>query len=208
MAIERHARPDGTWARLPLKLAALGATAAMLAGCVSFGAEPPERLYTLTPTVGVPAGTTVDGRVDNAVAVLEPGVAQRLNVTRIPVQVDYASIAYLQDAVWVERPARLFQHLVAETIRVRRGRLVLDDGPAMYSAPTKLAGQLAEMGYDVASSTVIVRYDAMLTLPGGEVRTRRFEASVPGVTADAAAVGPALNQAANQVAVEVADWIS
>ena len=39
------------------------------------------------------------------------------------------------------------------------------------------------------------------------VRTRRFEATVPGVTATGPAVSAALNQAANQVAGEVADWI-
>ena len=62
------------------------------------------------------------------------------------------------------------------------------------------------MGYDVATASVVVRYDAVLQTPDRQVRTRRFESRVPSA-ADAVAVGPALNQAANQVAGEVADWV-
>ena len=51
---------------------------------------------------------------------------------------------------------------------------------------------------------VIVRYDGALSTAGGtRVETRRFEARVPA-DGTAATVGPALNQAANQVAIEVA----
>ena len=63
------------------------------------------------------------------------------------------------------------------------------------------------MGYDAASGSVVVRYDAVLQTPDGKVRTRRFENRVPGVEPEAAAVGPALNEAANEVAGEVADWV-
>ncbi|WP_121115162.1 ABC-type transport auxiliary lipoprotein family protein [Croceibacterium ferulae] len=190
------------------RIAALALATTLLSGCISFGAEPPERLFTLTPTQRVAAGAVLDSDTANALAVLEPETPQSLAVTRVPVRVDEASLAYLQEAFWAERPARLFQRLLAETIRVRRNRLVLDEPPLLYTAPVKLGGRLVDMGYDVASSSAVVRYDAMLTMPGGQVRTRRFEARVPGVTADAASVGPALNQAANQVAIEVADWLN
>ncbi|WP_347303333.1 ABC-type transport auxiliary lipoprotein family protein [Croceibacterium sp. TMG7-5b_MA50] len=189
-------------------LAAVALAPLLLAGCVSLGPEPPERLLTLMPTQPMAAGTTMTGATENALGVLEPETPAALAVTRVPVRVENASLAYLQDAVWAERPARLFQHLLAETIRVRRNRLVLDEAPLLYAAPTKLDGKLLEMGYDAASSSAVVRFDALLTLPGGEVRTQRFEAIVPGVTADPAAVGSALNQAANQVAYQIADWIN
>ena len=53
----------------------------------------------------------------------------------------------------------------------------------------------------------MVRYDGALARQGGtRVETRRFEASVPA-DGTAATVGPALNAAANQVAVDVAKWI-
>ena len=58
-----------------------------------------------------------------------------------------------------------------------------------------------------SGARVIVRFDAMLRLPDGTVRTRRFESEVTGVAADATLVGPALNRAANDVAAQVADWV-
>lgn len=178
-----------------------------LAGCISLGPKVPDRLLTLTPERSVPAGASAAGQPSTALVVLEPASAQRLAVTRVPVQVDAASLAYLKDATWVERPARLFQRLLSETIRARGSRLVVGDGDVEYAASTQLGGQLLEMGYDAASGSVIVRYDAVLQLPDGEVRTRRFESTVPGVAAHVDAVGPALNQAANRVAAEVAEWV-
>ena len=59
----------------------------------------------------------------------------------------------------------------------------------------------------IPATTVIAQFDGALTTAGGtRVETRRFETSVPS-TADAASVGPALNRAANQVALDVASWI-
>src|SRR5690606_2913275 len=176
-----------------------------LAGCVSFGAEPPDQLLTLTPERTAPVGFATAGPASAALAVLEPTVGQRLNVTRVPVQTSDSSLAYLKDAVWVEKPARLFQGLVAETIRARGNRLVVGEGALGQSAVTTLSGRLLEMGDDGASGSVVVGYDAVLQLPDGEVRTRRFESRVPAA-AEAGAVAPALNRAANDVAGQVADW--
>jgi cholesterol transport system auxiliary component len=138
--------------------------------------------------------------------VLEPNTEQRLNVTRVPVQMTDSTLAYLQDAVWVEKPSRLFQNLLAETIRAKGNRLVVREGDLGYNAATQLSGQLLDMGYDVATASVVVRYDGVLQRAQGQVQTRRFESRIPAA-ADAASVGPALNQAANQVADEVAEWV-
>lgn len=190
-----------------LKKALLPAAMALpLAGCMSLGGPTPKQLLTLTPASSAPAGFATTGPANVALAVVEPGASQRLNVNRVPVQKDDSSIAYLEDAVWVEKPARLFQNLVAETIRARGNRLVINEGDLGQSAVTTLSGQLLDMGYDVASASVVVRYDGVLKTPDGQVRTRRFESRVPAA-AKAAAVAPALNQAANQIAAEVAEWI-
>jgi cholesterol transport system auxiliary component len=178
-----------------------------LAGCVSLTPKPPESLLTLTPTRTAPAGATVAGNAASALAVIEPAVDQRLNVVRVPVQTSDASLAYLQDAVWVEKPARLFRQLLAETIRAGGSRLVVGEGELNYTAANKLSGRLLDMGFDAASGSVVVRFDAVLQGADGQVRTKRFESRVSGVAPDAASVGPALNQAANQVAGEVADWV-
>lgn len=191
-----------------LKKALLPALLAFaVAGCVSFGADPPEQLLTLTPARAAPAGAATTGEVAAAFAVLEPGADQRLNVNRVPVQVSGSSIAYLKDAVWVERPARLFQALVAETIRARGDRFVVGEGDIGYAAANKLSGQLLDMGYDAASGSAVVRFDAVLQRADGQVQTRRFESRVSGVAPEAVAVGPALNEAANAIAAEVADWV-
>lgn len=182
--------------------------AAALAGCISLGSEPPPSLLSLTATATAPAGSAISGNPASAIAVLEPGAPQSLNVVRVPVQVDDAEIAYLKDAVWVEKPARLFQRLLAETIRTRTGRLVSDGETPSVGAETRLQGSLGAFGYDARSRSVVVRYDAVRSGVGDSVETRRFEAVIPGVEAEAGPVGRALNQAANQVAGEVAQWVS
>lgn len=190
------------------RVAGAAGLALALAGCLSLGSEPPPSLLTLSADATVPSGAVVQGNVAGAIAVLEPGAPQSINVTRVPVQVNDAEIAYLQDAVWVEKPARLFQRLLAETIRARTGRLVIDAETASLGAATRLQGSLGAFGYDARTSSVVVRYDAVRTGAGDSVETRRFEAVVPGVPAEAGPVGRALNEAANRVAGEVAAWVS
>ena len=179
---------------------------AALSACISFGDDPPESLFDLTPQVMRPAGSGSSGLIEQAIGVSEVDAPKKLAVQRVPVQIDAANVAYLEDALWVERPTRLFTTLLAETLRARTDRLVVDTGNAQVLPDTKLTGTLREMGYDVATTSVIVRFDAMLTTGENVVRTRRFESRISGVAPQAAAVGPALNQAANEVAIGVADW--
>ena len=186
---------------------AASALALGLSACVSLGPKTPDSLFNLTPATVPAAGSSATGTLASALAVMTPSVPQRLNATRVPVRTGDATLAYLQEAYWVEKPAYLFQNLVAETIRARGDRLVVDGGDIEYAAATQLSGQLVEMSYDAPSSSVVVVFDAMLTLPGGEIRTRRFEARESGVLPDAVSVGPALNRAANEVAAGVADWV-
>ena len=126
---------------------------------------------------------------------------------QVPVQVDASTVAYLKDASWIERPAREFRRLVAETIRAKSGRLVVEGNDVEVGARLVLSGRLVDMGYDAGSQSVIVRYDALLESDEGAIRSRRFEASVPGVAPNARAVAPALNEAANDVAAQVAEWV-
>ena len=108
--------------------------------------------------------------------------------------------------MWVEKPARLFQSLLVETIRAKGNRLVVREEDLGQSAVATLSGRLLDMGYDVASGSVVVRYDGVVQRADGQVQTRRFESRVPAA-AEAAAVAPALNQAANDVADQVAEWV-
>ena len=188
-----------------LKLAAPLAVL-LLGGCLSFGPKVPATLFDLTPDAVAAPGSGSSGTLESAILVLEPEAEQRLDVTRVPVQIDDAQVAYVKDAMWIERPARLFQRLVAETLRAKGTRLVLDSDPGTGNA-LRLGGRLLDMGYDARTSEAVVRFDAVRTQPGGRIDTRRFEARVPGITAKPAALGPALDRAANEVARQVAEWV-
>ena len=198
----RHFRSFKT----PPVLLALALTLA-LPGCLSLGGKPPPTLLTLTAATAIPAGTVTSGDPKTAIMVMEPETDQRLAVVRVPVQIDDTNVAYLKGAAWVERPARLFRALLAETLRGKTSALVLEDSQAAANAGVRVSGRLIDMGYDARTSSVVVRYEAIRSAPGGAVVTKRFESVVPGIQAKPEFIGPALNQAANDVAAQVAVWI-
>lgn len=179
-----------------------------LGGCISLGGEPPASLLTLSPETRAPAGPGVSGTERPVIAVLGIDTPAKLDVLRVPVAVTDTELAYLQEAFWVEKPARLFRRLVGETIRARGQAMVVDGDATATLATVSLRGTLTEMGYDAASSSAVVRFDAVRIDREGKVTTRRFEARETGVVAEAKAVGAALNVAANRVAAEVADWVA
>lgn len=192
-----------------LKLAAIMPAALAMSGCVSFGGEPPESLLNLTSDLTAPSGQGGSVVNDDAIFIATPEVPARLDVTRIPVRVSDNEIAYLQDAFWVEKPARLFRRLIGETVRARSGVLVLDTDGAPLNAKIAIRGTLREFGYDATRSAVVVRYDAIISNDQGADDSRfatfRLEAVEEGVTPDPVSVGQALNRAANRVAQELAD---
>ncbi len=192
---------------ITLRATAIGAASLALTGCISLGSEPPDMMLTLTPASSASVGQATNGMQVNALLIEEPDAPQRLAVTRVPVQVDSSSIAYLKDAVWVERPSRLFRRLLAETVRAKSGRLVMErDDPAVAPHET-LRGTLREFGYDAIRGDATVTFDAIRKRSDGTLETRRFSSSIANVAPLGADVGRALNLAANKVAEEVADWV-
>ncbi|GAA0463716.1 hypothetical protein GCM10009096_00250 [Parasphingorhabdus litoris] len=185
-------------------LASLG----VLSACVSFGgAEPPPFLLSLTPDTTVDAGAVRAGPRAGALVVQLPSTPQKLNNVRVPVQTSATGVAYLKEATWVDKPARLFQGLLTETIAAKNSRLVLTPVQAGGKADTYLSGELVNFGLDGPSLTVMVTYDAVKMREGEPVEKRRFEASETVFAAEAGPVGEALNSAANKVVLEVADWV-
>lgn len=183
------------------------AGALLLSGCLSFGGKTPDTLLNLTPTATLPAGATISGDLAQAIAVEEPETPAKLANSRVPVQIDDTNVAYVEDAVWVDKPSRLFRRLLGETIRARGGRLVIDHDDPALTPKDQLRGTLIDFGYDARTGSVVVTYDAVRDVSGSQVRTRRFSATIPGVTPEAGPVGAALNRAANEVAGQVADWV-
>ena len=194
--------------RRPLRLALAVASALPLAACISFGAKPPASLLSLTSVTTLPADTARTARDGQTVIIAVPGVPQELATPRVPVHAGPTAVAYLKDAQWVDAPNRLFRELLAETIAGRSNRVVLDPRQASLASGMRLGGRLTAFGLDAPSNSVVAVYDA--TLVRGEkqaMQTRRFEARVPVTAQTVAAVAPALNQAANQIATQVSDWL-
>ena len=193
--------------RNAVRCAAMGLALAGLTGCLGLGGKTPKSLLTLTPSVTAPAGSVASGTARTAIAMSEFEAPQKLDLMRVPVQVTDSEIAYVKDAVWNEKPARLLRRLIAETIRAKSDRLVIDGDDPGATADLRVSGVLREMGYDARTGEVVLVLDAAKAGAGSSVVTRRFEARVPGVVAEAVPVGAALNQAANKVAAEVAAWV-
>jgi len=179
-----------------------------LAGCISFGATPPDTLLTLNSTVALPVGQAQNSATAKSIVIAVPVTPQSLATTRVPVQTSATSIAYVKEAQWAEPPARLFARLMSDTVTARTGRVVLGQVQAVTEANDQLAGELRNFGLDADARVAVVTFDAALTRSGATgTEKRRFEARVPVTAIDAVSAGPALNQAANQVAQQVADWV-
>ena len=187
------------------KLLILGATIA-LSGCFG-GAKAPDTLMTLNPAQMRPAATTRNAAEGEAITVVVPTVPRELQSLRVPVHETELGVSYLKNAQWVEMPANLFGRLLTETIGATTGRVVLDPKQFSFDPGQRLTGTLQRFGLDAQRMEVVAVFDAVLAKKGGGIASRRFEARVPAGAGDAAAVAPALNQAGNQIAAEVAAWI-
>jgi cholesterol transport system auxiliary component len=196
---------------LLLRVVAPVALAAALGGCslggLLGGGKAPATLLTLTPEAADPGQIQRAANAGQTVTIAVPVVAKELRTARIPVQVSPTDVQYVTDAQWVDTPDRLFQALVAETVRRTTGRVVLNTRQSNLDPGLVVSGELQRFGYDAQTGQVTVQYDGALSTEGGtRVETRRFTASAPS-DGTATSVGPALNRAANQVATEVARWI-
>lgn len=192
----------------PRPLAVLAALL-LLPGCISLGSKPPEKLLSLSSSASLPAGTVRSGAVGGSITVADLETPRKLETARVPVQVDATSVAYVKDAQWVDTPRQLFRRLLSETLAARGTAIVLD--PSQYSADPgrRLLGELVDFGVDARTNSAVVTFDGTLVAPDGQsITKRRFSATVPVGEIKAETVGAPINQAANQVAAEVADWVS
>lgn len=195
-----HAKPTGA-------LVALTA-AALLSGCVSFGAKPPAQLLTLDAAQKVPVGAARVAGGGRTLVVADPDAPKMLDTVRVPVQLSATSVAYVTKVQWADTPRHLFRRLLAETISATTDRVVLDSGQFSGDGGQRLSGELVAFGIDAGSNSAIVTYDAILTTPNGVALARqRFTASQPvGGKIEAGTIGAPLNAAANKVASNVAAW--
>jgi cholesterol transport system auxiliary component len=188
----------------PVALAlSLGACAGLLGG----GGKTPPWLLTLTPQAPAPESIARSAGPGEAVTIDLPVVPKEIRTNRVPVHSGPIAIAYVKDLTWVDTPDKLFQDLLTETVTRTTNRVVLDPNQSTLDPGVTVSGNLSRFGYDAQEGMVVVRYDAAMTRAGGKaVATRRFEAREPA-NGTAASVAPAINAAANRVAIDVAQWI-
>jgi cholesterol transport system auxiliary component len=194
--------------RAYLRIGTALALAVAASGCALLGGggKAPPVLFTLSSDAP-PAAPTRSSAVGETVTIETPAIPKELRTVRVPVDIGLTQVQYVANLQWVDTPDRLFQSLVEETVRRTTNRVVLDPNQATLDPGLVVTGQLNRFGYDSQQGAVVVQYDASLATQGGtHVESRRFEASVPA-DGKAATVSPALNEAANQVAKQVAQWI-
>ena len=193
-----------------IRIMAVAALALATAGCASLlggGQKVPPTLLTLTPTAPAPSAVNRSAAPGEAITVEVPSIPRELRAVRVPAQASPTQVAYITNLQWVDTPDRLFRNLLSETIVRTTGRVVLGPLQTSLDPGLRLSGQLHRFGYDAATGSALVVYDAALSTGGGtRVETRRFTASA-SADGTARTVGSALNQAANQVARDVAQWV-
>ena len=194
-----------------LRIGAAAAVAAALTGCslgsiLGGGSKAPPVLYTLTSEAPATAPAR-SAAVGQTVTIKVPTVPKELRALRVPAHLGGTQVQYVTDLQWVDTPDKLFQSLIEETVRRMTSRVVLDPAQSALDPGLVVTGQLNRFGYDVQQGLVVVEYDASIATQGGtHVESRRFESSIPA-DGTAATVAPALNTAANRVAMDVANWI-
>ena len=192
----------------------LGAAAAVLllpacslGSLMGGGGKAPATLQTLTPEAADPGAIQRTVNAGQAVTVGTPTISKELRTTRVPVQIGPTDIQYVTGLQWVDTPDKLFQDLLTETVTRTTNRVVLDPKQSALDPGMTITGNLSRFGYDAQEGMVVVRYDAAMTRAGGtSVATRRFEAR-EAADGTASSVAPAINAAANRVAIEVAQWV-
>jgi cholesterol transport system auxiliary component len=192
-----------------LRLGAPIALALSLGACMGLlgGGKTPPWLLTLTPQAPAPTSIARTAGPGEAVTIEVPVVPKEIRTNRVPVHSGPIAIAYVKDLTWVDTPDRLFQDLLAETVTRTTNRVVIDPKQSTLDPGVTVTGNLSRFGYDAQEGAVVVRYDAVMSKGGGtQVTTRRFEAREPA-DGTAASVAPAINAAANRVAIDVAQWI-
>jgi cholesterol transport system auxiliary component len=187
---------------------ALAAAALSLSGCLSFGPKPPPSLISLPPAEQPAADSGRTIAPGQSVTVMFPHGPTEFSVPRVAVKSAGGKLAYIKGAQFADQPYKLLHDLFSIVIQARTGRPVLD-GRNFHIAPgIRIVSQIDDFSIDADRHQADLTIDVIQQSPDGKtVTTRRFEGHAPvgAITADG--VGPALAQAANQVAVAVADWI-
>lgn len=184
----------------------VAASAALLSGCVRFGAKPPPTLLSVQASSTIQPGATAREGA-GTMTVLDLGQARAIATVRVAVKTSAGSYAYVKKGIWVDQPRNLFREMLAETIAARNNVLVLDPGQSTGAPGIRLSGDLMEFGIDEAKQQAVVVFDAVLADKDGNLAKRRFTGMAPVSRIEAGNVVGPIGAAANDVAAQIADWV-
>jgi len=189
------------------------AVASLAAACgplvqVGGGGKAPGALLTLRAPP--PPPSSASNAPPRTILVEVPGVPGTLQTLRLPVLTAETRVQYMVAASWAEQPAKLFQHVLVDTLAARPGTFAFSSAEFDGRADRRLAGTLRDFELDVRDAShpqVRIRYDAVLTGPDRAlIASRRFDRTLPITDQSPQAVAEALNTATNALAGDVADW--
>lgn len=181
-------------------------SATLLGGCVKFGGKPPATLLTIG-SANPPQAGAQPTEANGVVTIIEPDAPKSLQTVRVAVRTDANDFAYVPKAVWVDTPRNMFKGVLSETVAARNGVLVLDSGQFSTTPGRRLTGDLMEFGIDARSRQAVVTFEAVLYDKSGAITKHRFTATAPVRSIDQRGVAAPIQDAANAVAVQVADWL-
>jgi len=192
------------------RVAAAGAMAAALAGCMSFGQQAPQRYYVLDAPAG---GSTAAGSAPRSSTLLvAPATASSFYETQ---DIAYSRApgvrAHYQYHSWTERPSRRITELVVA--RLERAGQFKAVVPALSGVrgDVVLNLHLAELYHDAADAPGSARVELAAELIDPARRTllarRTFERAAPAKSYDAPGAVRAFDQAVATLLDDIAAWV-
>lgn len=186
-----------------------GVMTAVLAGCMSFGQQEPQRYFVLDPPA---AGAARAAAPRASTLLVVPATAsgfyetQDIVYSRVP-----GARAYYQLHSWTERPSRRITELVVT--RLERAALFKTVGAAQSGVRGDLVLNLhlAEFYHDAAGAPGAARVVLVAELVDPARRAllarRAFEQSAPAASYDARGAVGAFNVAVGAMLDEIATWL-
>jgi cholesterol transport system auxiliary component len=129
------------------------------------------------------------------------------------VRVGTQEVRYVAGGTWTERPARMLRGLISDALRQRSTGLILSATQADIVPAYRLTGRLIAFQADApggVATQVVVRSEQLLiaTKTGTVLASSRFEANAAASSDRPADIAAAANKAANNIAMQTADWAS
>lgn len=186
------------------RLLMVGAALSILAGCAS--APVP------TFDLSAPTGFTARGGGNGQLIVVAPTALAVLDSEKIVVEAAPGQITYLTDAQWSDRLSALLQARIIQAFenssKLRRVARPGDGVAGDYQLSTDIRSFGIKVSPEGAFATVEISAKLIATAGGRIVAAKVFSARVPVSSVTGVTASTGLDQASNQVLIELVRWAS